>query len=311
MIREDKQHRLNSLLQRETVAGRTVYLKTLIDGGWNDTTALLQARAAREAEIISQLASCPALCGRLGVVKIVHSNPASAEIATEEVPGEPLLQLLVSSRPRALRGSCTRAIYLAGKWLRAFQTIPLETHITLPSTCDPEDLVDYCELRIRALRDFDNRWPSEEVHDQILRWLDRRVEASSDCQLHVVWSHGDYGPSNLIWDGNRMTPIDFATCRSDLPLVDVTYLIHRLEMLRIQFPWRRWPLGLWRKACLRGYGVPQVCESPIYDALMARHLICRLLTLVRETPKNQKQRWHNAWVHARVQTKLMKLVNRS
>ena len=37
----------------------------------------------------------------------------------------------------------------------------------------------------------------------------------------IVWNHGDFGAFNMFWDGNRITPIDFAGAIPGLPFADV------------------------------------------------------------------------------------------
>jgi len=298
----------NSRVHRATVDGQPVYLKQHLPGGWLQTPEIVQTQAAREVEIVRRLASLPGLGGRLGTVKIVEADPGGALIVTEEAPGEPLERTLRHGPRKTLHGSCLRALYLAGKWLRTFQTLSTDCEVSVFAPSDPEDLLEYCDLRLKTLKELGYFWPNDPVRRQVLQWLGQRVEATAKEQLQKVWCHGDYGPANLIWDGHVLTPIDFATCKLDLPLVDVAYLIHRLEMLPVQFPWRRWPVTLWRKACLRGYGAADAEQSPIYDALMVRHLLCRLQTLVRRPPAGRRQAWHNAWMRRWVRAKLAKLL---
>ena len=90
----------------------------------------------------------------------------------------------------------------------------------------------------------------------------------------------------------------------DLALADVTYLIHRLEMQQIYRPWKCWPIGVWKRALLRGYGRDDAEISPMYRALMIRYRICRLLTYVRRSPRDLKQRLHDCWVRSILRYKL-------
>ena len=80
---------------------------------------------------------------------------------------------------------------------------------------------------------------------------------------------------------------------------------HRLEMLRVYRPWIRSPIALWKRAFLHGYGRADAESSPMYRALMIRHLLCRLLTYVRRPPANLKQWLHYKWVRWRVRERLV------
>jgi hypothetical protein len=93
-----------------------------------------------------------------------------------------------------------------------------------------------------------------------------------------------------------LTAIDFATAHSMFPLLDVTYFVHRLEMQRVYRPWKAWPIAAWRRAFLRGYGRPDADRSPMWQALMIRHLLCRLTTYVLRPPRNAKQAMHDRYV---------------
>jgi len=298
------EQRENSQIRRQTVAGRPVYVKQYVPGGWRQTDEIVRAQAAREAEIAERLAGLGALTGRLGSVRIVEVDPRQARIVTEEIPGRPLQDAILAASRTTLRRSCTAAMCLAGRWLRVLQSLSRDSQVTVPAPADPEDMVEYCDLRMRTLNELGSSWPSPRIRRHALRWLEDRLAATHDELLNRVWCHGDFGPFNLMWDGYRLTPIDFATSKLDLPLVDVTYLIHRLEMYSVQFPWRWWPISLWRRACLSGYGLPEAMELPIYDVLMVRHLLCRLLTLVRAKPTSWRQQLHGAWVFQRVRSML-------
>ena len=122
-----------------------------------------------------------------------------------------------------------------------------------------------------------------------------------------VWCHSDYGPYNIIWDHRTLTPIDFAGAGLDVPLADVTYLIHRLEMLPLRYPWRRWPLVRWRRACLRGYGMPKAESSPVYRALMARFLLSRLKKIAQQGGSRAAS-WYAAWCYRWTRKRLEYLV---
>ncbi len=298
----------NSDTRRQIIDGRAVYSKQHLPNGWLDTPELTKAKAFCEAEIINALANHPRMTGRLGTMTVVETDFEHCRIVTREVPGMLLQDALFTTRDRTSRRSLLAGLYLAGKWLRVFQSLSTDTSVDVSSPANPADLIDYCDLRLQTLTKLGHRWPTENARRSTIAWLRQRVEATGDEQLTKVWCHGDYGPFNMIWDGYRLTPIDFATASLDLPLTDLTYLIHRIEMLPIQFPWRRWPVAMWRKACLRGYGLPQADRLPIYRALALRHLLCRLQSLVRRPPQGRKQALHNAWVKRRVESKLRRLI---
>ena len=200
-------------------------------------------------------------------------------------------------------------MYLAGYWLHRFQELAIARHEGQPivSTLDPESLDAYCRIRLHSLRDYGYRWPNATEFTRIIERVAQLEDAALPRDRHRVWAHADFAPGNIIWNGTKLTVIDLAMAHADRPLLDVTYFIHRLEMLRVYRPWKRWPIEFWKRAFLRGYGRPDAESSPMYRALMIRHLICRLHTYVRRPPRDLKQKLHDKWVRAVLRRKLLRM----
>ena len=291
--------------------GQVVYVKKyhqLEDRGV--TAEVIRRRTGREIDLFRRLASHFATERRLGTLRLVYGDPESGTLATEEAPGSELQQTVLGRFRTAVDNECLKTLYLVGKWLRQFQTLPVMPGDKASFTeDDPDDLVEYCDIRMQRILELGYSWPADAIRRKISRCLTVLIERSPEPDRRFAWSHGDYGPQNILWDGNVLTPIDFNTAKPSYPLQDVTYFIHRLEMFRVYFPWRRWPLAAWRRAVLRGYGRPDAEQSPMYRALMIRHLHCRLKTYVRRPPLNLKQRIHNAWIRRCVRTRLLRKVS--
>ena len=295
--------RPSSRISRQLRPDGAVYVKQYLVGDAYRTREVIQERTARETDVLQRLATLYGMKHRLGVPTVASADPERAELSTLEVPGKPLQDVLLSDYSSKTRLSCLSALYLAGKWLRVFQTLaPLDSDF-IRLNQEPEDLVQYCELRLKSIADSAYGWPAQTTK-RCLDHLHQCIQASHENDRRKVWSHCDYGPWNMLWDGKTLTPIDFEMCRLDLPLVDVTHFIHRLEMLSLRFPWRRWPIAAWKQCFLRGYGRPDAAQSPMYQALMVRHLLCRLVGLIRRPGEKFVGRLHNAWLRRRVQAQL-------
>ncbi|HEX6983887.1 MAG TPA: aminoglycoside phosphotransferase family protein [Planctomycetaceae bacterium] len=298
---------LYSVVAREKRAQGTVYVKHYLPGPFRAEDSVLEKRCAREADVIRRLPDVPHLRGRLGRLELVEHEPARLRLVTKEAAGVALQQALVGSRPDR-RPGIAKALILAGRWIRAFQELPVARGDDSPiGDIDPPDLLDYCDIRLRNLRERGYRWLNEARRSEILAAVARlRGEADEDDRRRV-WSHRDYHPGNVLWDGKAVTAIDFAMAGLDVPLADVTYFIHRLEMQRVYRPWRRRPTRRWKRAFLRGYGRPDAESAAMYRLLMIRHLICRLLTYATRPPRDSVQHAHNIYVRAVVRSKLMRL----
>lgn len=288
--------------------GRCVYIKRYSGAGSTIDSRIACQRTAREADVIRRVSSSGIFNDRLGVLKLVDADASTARIATEKVSGQPLQCHLLGPYSSRLGSECLWAMYMAGRWLSQFQRLAIEAGDEARfSENDPADLLEYCRLRFEAIARRGDRWATEGVR----RELDRRIgslllQAGSESQVSV-WSHGDYNAANLIWDGERLTAIDFAMAKVDHPLLDVAGFIHRLELLPMLYPWRRWPLEAWRLSFLWGYGHPDCDRTPMFKALAIRHLLCRLLSYNR-VPKNVADSLHNAWLRRCVRKRLIAAV---
>jgi len=310
-IPHSQQNRLSSSIQLEKRDNMNVYVKTYTEGNWEATSDIVRKRAIREAEILRNLQRVRSFYHRLGVLNLVESDPDSSIIVTQEAPGRPLGDFL-NEEYRSVYIKTATPVYLAGKWLRQWQKMDFPNINGVPiGKKSPLNLESYFRIRLATIKEYGYRRVSDSDHRSIIRALEILIEDAESQDKAHCWAHGDYGPGNVLWDGKILTAIDFATAELNVPLLDVTYFIHRMEMLKIYFPWKRWPLELWQRAFLRGYGRPDAEESPMYRALMMRHLLCRLQTYIRRPPKNLKQRIHNKWVRECVRRKLMQLVKKT
>lgn len=300
----DADTRSSSVIKRVVLDDRPVFVKQYMLGDWGRNEKVVCRRAKREFELISNLRASALFEGRLGLVRVFSAEPQKASLVTEEVPGQPLEQTIIGHDWRVRRRTLG-AILLAGRWLRRFQQLDLsDADQESISELDPHGLVDYCRVRLTNLAKLGYRWPGRTLCERILETVRRLDEQVDAADRRCVWVHGDFAPGNIIWDGRVLTPIDFAMACAERPLLDVTYFIHRLEMQRVYRPWKRWPIGAWKRAFLRGYGRPDAEASPMYQALMIRHLICRLLTYVRRPPRNWQQRLHDKYVRSVIRRRL-------
>lgn len=232
----------------------------------------------------------------LGVPRLIDGNPEQGVIITQEVSGTRLDKYLTGSFSRKVDYACLKVFFLAGRWLREFQLLPLDPNdLARSNNYGTLDLPAYCELRIRKIRQSSPLWVDEQLAREIISILSGPSALSLKGQK-LVLSHGDYAAHNIIWDGVKLTPIDFGMTSIDYPLSDVTYFIHRLEMLPIYFPWRRWPVSQWRQAFLRGYGAPQAGMDATYHLLMIRHLLCRLRTYTNRQQSDWVDKIHAYWI---------------
>lgn len=301
-MNEIAEKRISSEICRTIRDGNVVYEKRYVTNDWDDDVDLILCRAKREVSLLAQMAESRGFTSRLGVVRVAAVNADEAMIATHEIKGVTLGDFIRMGTDRTTN---LTPWFLAGRWLRKFQSMSLSVQKRLPtSKNDPADIVEYCDLRLRSLSDYGYRWPKPSIRNTLLRKIANLKDRSH--KTDSVWVHADYSPGNLMWDGHALTPIDFAMARAGLPLDDATYLIHRIEMQRVYRPWLKLPVAAIRRAILRGLGVPKADQSADYQMLMIKHQICRLHTYVRRPASTFKQSIHDRWVRMVLKQRLQR-----
>jgi len=290
----------NSAVECLTEQGQTLYRKQYLATGWQQTPEVVRLQARQEVDLLQRLAATQVFRGRLGLLQVVDFDPDLPRLTTAAVSGTNLQDAILDANLRTRRSRLTRALFLAGRWVRRFQTVTAGWTAAATDPTDPGNFLDYCRLRLETLAFLDDPWAAPAKLAQARDWLARKYARVSPSVKRQVWAHCDYGPFNLMWNGECLTPLDFTRATSQDKWQDVTYLIHRLELLPAQFPWKRFPLRLWKSAILRGYGAPEIEQHPYYALLMFRHLLCRLQSLVRQPCVGWKRQLHNAWVRRQV-----------
>jgi len=296
-------------LRQMVLGSEVVFLKTYTPGGFQRDAATVLARAAREAAVLAQLPRAAGLGGRLGILQVVEADPERGRLMTRCCPGHPLEQQL-ARRGRFAGRSALRGLLLAGRWLREFQQLDyLEQPEASELPDDPTQLLEYLQVRLEGIAKH-ARSSADRLNDQqILNCVQEWSQAASPEDRRTVWSHGDYAAFNVLWDGNTLTPIDFAMSRGDWPGADVTYFVHRLEMIGLQTPWRFPPIDPWRRAFLHGYGRENFTQEPIYRALMVRHLVCRYHSLLRKQANGPLGQIQRRWTLQQVRKQLQRHLN--
>jgi len=196
--------------------------------------------------------------------------------------GVPLARVVRSAcRRGASARTLARAAALctkAGTWLRTFQERgrAFVRGQRPPHLTGPETFLDYVDERLRLLRSV--RPPVEaDLHTRLL--------AHAAATLHglpartwndVTWSHSDFGPHNLLAEGETLYVLDFELAPQH-PYFDLAYfaesLFHlggpRVDASRV----RRL-----ERAFLAGHGTE--IDAPLLALYRLRHAVC---TYVSET----------------------------
>ena len=119
---------------------------------------------------------------------------------------------------------------------------------------EPDDLHEYCRVRLDSIVERGYSWEGDGFRVRLQETLSRLLALTPPDDKRTVLGHGDFHAANMIWDGSKLTVIDFGMVSLKTPLADVATFLHRLDLLPVYRPWRCGPLALWKRAFLRGYG---------------------------------------------------------
>ncbi len=297
-----------NLVRRERRGDRFVFVKRYQNDSWDATPDVIARRVELEIATLRRISEQTDWHQRLGKVRLVEADADGGMIVTEEVPGVPLSHT-IHHHCRNDDRSSLGPFYLAGKWIKRFQQLEVtDAACRRIGEKNPTNLSEYLQIRINELKRMGYRGLRDEQWDAIIEKVDRLDAEIQGDDRALVMCHNDYSPGNIISDGYLLTPIDFQMTAPGSPLLDVAYFLHRLEMTRVYRPWLRRPWGRWRDAFIAGYGRENVIDTPLYQSLVIRLYVLRLLTYVREKPGRLKQRLHNRWVLAAVRHKLLRKI---
>jgi Ser/Thr protein kinase RdoA (MazF antagonist) len=239
------------------------------------------ARRQREFDDLRRVYA--ALGPDAGVVRPVACDAAHGAIVTERARGTPFVRLVREAcRRGGDRDVLARAAALctsAGAWLRRFQergAVEMcgeqPTHLGSPAT-----FLAYVEERLRLLR---AARPGIEpaLCDDLLMHATMALGALPAGALGpVTWSHADFGPHNLLVDGDRLVVLDFELA-PEHPFFDAAYYVESLSHAGgpLVDPSRVVRL---ERAFLAGYAT--FTETPLFTLFRLRHVVCAYVSETR------------------------------
>lgn len=166
-----------------------------------------------------------------------------------------------------------------GRWLRLFQA-------DLRWENDSHELLDrWLDVTLERLSGIHLLDVPGDVRDaipvhafkQVAERLQSMRKQLENTPLPIAACHGDFGPWNVLVDGERLVVIDLFGFRQDLPLIDLLCLETYLETLESSWTFSRYWLRQFRGAFREGYGSPVVSETSIlFEFCLACQRVCRL-----------------------------------
>ena len=186
-----------------------------------------------------------------------------------------------------------RGCWLAGRWLRDVQ-IATEHDKVLRT---PERLARPLHTRIERLVALGRAFGlTAEQAEALHRWTDDVAARVPECDRRTVRAHGDFGPGNLLFDGEHLWVLDFATAHDGPVLLDATRFLHQLRLVGAKPGHRRGTLRALEDAFLDGLGRPELRATTGYQLFMARHTLTHWTGRARHRSARWWSRTYDRWI---------------
>jgi len=197
-----------------------------------------------------------------------------------------------------------------GRWLRTFHHMP-------PHSSAMRRLVSRDELSKSACRFISylrHRTSQSASLKRIGQSLDRQLQEVVPKSLEPVCGHGDFGPHNLLIDGERLIGLDTLANWQTSRFEDIAYFLLLIEttqpLFRPRFRLGGMSMSLARQSFLEGYfhGEP-IPKSTLawFEALVALDKWASVVhstrrsTGVRRVVKRMRMTMQQTWLHNRIE----------
>jgi hypothetical protein len=221
--------------------------------------------------------------------------PDQLALVTAEVDGEPLNHLLErdaawnagSARLDALRATLSKT----GAWLRRFQSLQ-----PTGGTVTRSRLVEYLDIRLKRLVQQPKARFSEADRARVLHYVEAKGRLVPDAELREVWTHSDFGPSNVLVNGDTVTVIDFAMAHGGTIFNDIARMYTQLEWFSAKPKFRPATIRALQQALLAGFDPHLTEERPLFELMVLQHRINHFLASVErgEGVLSRIYNWHLA-----------------
>jgi hypothetical protein len=244
---------------------------------------------------------------QLGVPDVVAFYPEVPALVCDEVEGATLSALIADGArgiPGAERLSRLEAVCRgAGRWLRFLQAATLVEgqQVSL------DEMVAYVDVRLERIVELRPRGLDADWQASVRRAFAAAKEPAP-ADLRVAAVHGDFTPSNIMSDGQRIVAIDLARFGVGSIYYDVTRLYHQLGLL-LHKPWfRPATVARLRRALLAGYDPRLHDGHPLFRLFLVQHLLCHWLGRLKPSAAPYHVRGFHRWVAHRHKRELATLV---
>jgi len=216
-------------------------------------------------------------------------------LVMEECSGEDLAAILKREAPFFPSPKKVERLeyffYLCGEWLKANQnSAPVKQHLSVYSL---ETYLDYNDIRLRRLVQYETVPLDESFRKKILQSMQRRWADIDVSETYAVEIHGDYGPGNVMIEGEKLIIIDIAGCGQGSIYHDLSRFYHQLDLYLLKPAFRPKVIRRLQRVLLDGYDSKLEVQHPLFEMMLVQHTLCHLMGvgLLEQLPIHE--RWYN------------------
>ena len=244
-----------------------------------DDYEAIQKKVQNEYEATSEAAKI--IEGKFpgSTINMISLDPAGCSVLSEKIDGVNLDKLIAgSARLFSLSGQFQNVCQLnnkVGKWLRAFQ----DNSIHEGSLINIDEMREYNMERINSLREF-GFFQEKAIDDERLVALFNKLFGQvKDSDLNKCVLHGDFGPFNIMADGDRIVVVDFEMSILGSFYHDAAYYLNNLDEFKHKIHISDKKIDKLKAEFLCGLDRKLDADEPLFVVYDMQVTLCKTLSL--------------------------------
>jgi hypothetical protein len=198
-------------------------------------------------------------------------------------------------------------ISLVGGWLKYFQSVAVDDEKG-SEEISLEFISQYINLRMDRIIEKTKIGFDESMRQRVNNYISNLWQKVGDERNQRCYLHSDLSLSNVLYNDNTITVLDFTKRLSGSPYKDLTRFYHQLTLLGFKPTFQAKFIRYLESEFLRGYGNPRIMDEPLFKIYLMAHIINHLGKSARYWEQSFLSSLYNRWVVYKTMKKLKKLV---